>query len=74
MMYSVTPQSTWQWIGKYLAKHGIDQQDMSEVEWELLVRLVPCRIRCWRVGVPVEVGPGEECPECGRISEEEEKP
>ena len=71
MMYFRTPQSTWKWIGKYLAKHGIDQQDMSVVEWELLVRLVPCRIRCWRAKRPVEVVHGGECPECGRISEEE---
>jgi len=41
--------------------------DALEVEHRpfYLSRLVPCTIRCWRVGGPVTLSNDGVCPECG---------
>jgi hypothetical protein len=31
------------------------------------LRSLPCSVRCWHVGGPVDVAPGEPCPECGTV-------
>lgn len=54
-----------QWLDGYLEANGIDWEKLTKGERLKLTMHIPCNIRCWRVGGPVEVKPGESCPECG---------
>lgn len=53
------------WLMVFLEKNAIDWTSLSQAQKFLLMREIPCPIRCWRVGGPVDVQPGEVCPECG---------
>lgn len=55
-----------EWISRHCEQYGIDWDNLNTVARTEVVRLVPCPIRCWRVGAPVDVAVGEKCPECGR--------
>lgn len=55
------------WIDRYIGERGLDRDKLTKADWFLLVREVPCGMRCWRIGAPVEVEPGECCPECGKL-------
>lgn len=47
------------------------------VQWEALTpgqqfqmaMLVPCKLRCFRIGAPVDVEIGQKCPECGKLND-----
>jgi hypothetical protein len=54
------------WLDAFIEKRGIDKDNLSKAEWFLLAMEIPCTIRCWRIGEPVDVKPGEKCPECGK--------
>ena len=55
-----------EWVAKFCEAHGLDWEQLTKAERFKVTMQVPCTIRCWRVGGPVEVGPGERCPECGK--------
>jgi hypothetical protein len=54
------------WLDGYLEANGIDWDKLTKGEQFKITMLVPCSIRCFRVGGAVDVKPGEECPECGK--------
>lgn len=55
------------WIEAHIAAKGLDKDTLTKADWFLLSREVPCEIRCWRIGEPVYIAPGEVCPECGKL-------
>lgn len=55
------------WLGEWLDKNHIDWDTLSPAQRFLLTREIPCSIRCWRVGGPVTVKPGDPCSECGKV-------
>ena len=55
-----------EWVAKYCAQRGLDWDKLDLPQRRAITRAIPCAIRCWRVGTPVDVAPGERCPECGR--------
>jgi len=56
-----------EWIDEFCRDNGIDWLSLTDAERVQVARRVPCRIRCWRVGGPVDVSLGHRCPECGRV-------
>lgn len=54
-----------EWIANYLEANALDWDKLTKGEQFQITRLVPCNVRCFRVGGAVDVKPGEECPECG---------
>lgn len=56
------------WLHDFCEEHRIDWDSLSKGEQFQLTMKVPCTIRCFRVGGPVDVVPGEKCPECGKRS------
>ena len=55
-----------EWLRGFLDHHGIKWDTLTKAQQFLMTREIPCTIRCWRVGGPVDVRPGEECSECGK--------
>lgn len=55
-----------EWLAAFIEAERIDYDALTLAEKALLASIVPCSIRCWRIGMPVDVRPGEKCPECGR--------
>jgi hypothetical protein len=55
-----------QWIKDYCSARQLDWEKVMASDGLTLTRLVPCNIRCWRIGGPVDTTPGEPCAECGR--------
>jgi hypothetical protein len=43
------------WLDAFLDERKIDREKLTKGDWFLLTREIPCTIRCWRIGVPVEV-------------------
>jgi hypothetical protein len=60
-----------EWLARWLDRNHIKYDSLTQAQKFLLMREIPCSIRCWRVGGPVDVKPGEKCSECGH---EEPKP
>jgi hypothetical protein len=56
-----------EWLGSFLERHGIEWDSLTKAQQFLMTREIPCSIRCWRVGGPVNVKAGEPCSECGKI-------
>ena len=54
-----------EWMAGYLSQHDIDWDKLTAAERFKLTMLIPCTIRCFRIGDAVDVKPGEDCPECG---------
>ena len=55
------------WVEAFLKAHSLDLlEDLSIPDRRFVVRSIPCNLRCWRVGEPVDTKPGEPCPECGK--------
>jgi len=54
-----------QWLAGYLEANNFDWDKLTKGEQFKVTMLVPCSIRCFRVGGPVDVKPGQACPECG---------
>lgn len=59
-------QAAKEWLAHLLEKHQIDWDKLTPAQRLMLTRHIPCFIRCWRVGGPVDVKPGEVCSECGQ--------
>jgi len=59
-----------EWIAAYCKAKKFDWQKMTVGQQLQVTKRVPCTIRCFRVGQPIDVPVGEACPECGKISEE----
>jgi hypothetical protein len=55
------------WLEQYAIAKGIDLDALSPAEWFIIAMQVPCAIRCWRVGLSIDVPPNEPCPECGKV-------
>ena len=55
-----------EWVHKLCQEREIDWSKLTAGQRTQITMLVPCTIRCWRVGGPVDVRPGEDCSECGR--------
>lgn len=55
------------WLTNYCLDHDIDWTKLSKAELFQLSMIVPCTIRCFRIGGSVEVSLGEKCPECGKV-------
>lgn len=55
-----------EWLAKWLERQGIQWDNLTAAQQFLAAREIPCSIRCWRVGGPVDVKPGDVCPECGQ--------
>lgn len=54
------------WLAEHLEREGIKWDSLSKAQQFQMVMQIPCHIRCFRCGEPVDVTPGEECPECGK--------
>jgi hypothetical protein len=54
-----------EWLQKFIEDNQIDYDALSPSQRFLLMREIPCNIRCWRVGGAVTTVGGEPCPECG---------
>lgn len=55
-----------EWVAQYCAKQGYDWDTLSPGIKASITREIPCSVRCWRVGEPVDSPPGSPCVECGR--------
>jgi hypothetical protein len=44
------------WLDAFLDERKIDREKLTKGDWFLLTREIPCTIRCWRIGVPVDCG------------------
>jgi hypothetical protein len=55
------------WLDAYCKSSGITWEKLTAAERFQVTMLVPCTIRCFRVGDVVEVAVGERCPECGTV-------
>lgn len=64
---STSDAAAEKWAEGFLERRGLKPEDLSASDWFQVARLVPCHIRCWRVGGPVDVKPGDKCPECGKL-------
>jgi hypothetical protein len=58
---------TYVWLEEYFLRHHLDPDNLTSPEWFNISRVIPCHIRCWRIGAPVDVKPGTPCPECGKL-------
>jgi len=56
-----------EWLGRWLERNHIDWDTLTKAQQFLLTREIPCSVRCWRVGGPVDVRAGDPCSECGKI-------
>ena len=55
-----------EWLDAHCKEQGIDWEKLTLGERFKVTMHIPCSIRCFRVGVPVPVAPGEKCDECGK--------
>jgi hypothetical protein len=56
-----------EWLAGWLERHHVVWDELSPAQRFLLAREIPCSVRCWRVGGPVDVKPGDKCSECGKL-------
>ncbi len=56
-----------EWVAAFCENNGLDWDQLTKAERFKITMLVPCTIRCFRVGGPVDVARGEQCPECGQV-------
>ena len=63
----VASEEAEKWLNAYIERNGIDFRALTKGQLCILSREVPCTIRCWRISLPVDVKPGEVCPECGKL-------
>jgi hypothetical protein len=54
-----------EWVAAFCKEHDLDWSKLDISDRRAITRAIPCNIRCWRVGEPVETVRGEPCPECG---------
>jgi hypothetical protein len=54
------------WVNDFCVNQGITWDKLTPGQQFSVLRAVPCTVRCARIGEPVEVAPGEDCPECGK--------
>jgi hypothetical protein len=73
-MKQAMAQSLEEWLTTYLTRQGIDPSTATDRAIVQAARHIPCSIRCWRIGQPVEVKEGEPCPECGKPYEGDNLP
>lgn len=61
-------------VGEFLIQKcrelNVKWEDLTAGERFRMAMLVPCTLRCFRVGGPVQVEFGEKCPECGKLHED----
>lgn len=57
------------WLQEWAKEGGHDLESFSPAQWFMAAMKVPCSIRCWRVGVSIEVEANKPCPECGKTYE-----
>lgn len=55
-----------EWMADFCQTNGIAWQKLTKGQQFQLGMRIPCNIRCFRVGGPVDVEPGKPCPECGQ--------
>lgn len=55
-----------EWLLARCEEAGVTWETLQLMDRNRLIRSIPCNIRCWRVGGPVDTTPGEPCVECGR--------
>lgn len=55
-----------EWVEAYCEKQGLVWGDLTIPEQRGILQSIPCTVRCWRVGEPVDGKPGDPCDECGR--------
>lgn len=55
------------WVESFLKNHGLTWDALSPGQQTQVLRAMPCTIRCWRIGAPCDVLPGDPCPECGKV-------
>jgi hypothetical protein len=56
-----------EWVAAYCQRNGLTWEKLEIPERRAITRSIPCNVRCWRVGGPVDTVPGEPCEECGSI-------
>lgn len=56
-----------EWLKEHLVAGKVDPNNLTAGQWLQISRVIPCQLRCWRIGAPVDVKPGSYCPECGRF-------
>jgi hypothetical protein len=54
-----------EWLDAFLKARCIDWEKLTPGQRFKITMMIPCSIRCFRVGGAVDVGPGEVCSECG---------
>lgn len=62
-----------EWVGDYCDRNNIDYGTLTKAERFKITALVPCNVRCFRVGGPTSAEMGSDgvpvCPECGQEME-----
>ena len=53
-----------EWVNDFCKAHDLDWTKLTAGDRFKITMLVPCAIRCFRVGEAVDVRPGDVCPEC----------
>ena len=59
-------EETHAWVTSYCKQENLVWDELTAGERFLVLRSVPCNIRCARVGEPVFLRHGEKCSECGK--------
>jgi hypothetical protein len=55
-----------EWVTAFCKARRLDWSKLTGSQRFHIQMSIPCAIRCFRVGVDVDVKPGEVCPECGQ--------
>jgi len=56
-----------EYLKHYCKENNINWNKLTRAEQFMLTRKIPCTIRCFRVGGPVDLDEDGTCPECGAI-------
>lgn len=61
-------------VGEFLIEKckelGVKWSNLTAGEQFRMAMLVPCKLRCFRIGAPVDVEIGQKCPECGKLNDD----
>lgn len=63
------PNEVGEFLKEKCREFGVEWKDLTAGQRFQMAMLVPCTLRCFRVGGAVEVKIGEKCPECGKLND-----
>jgi hypothetical protein len=64
------PNEVGEFLKEKCQEFGVKWEDLTAGQRFQMAMLVPCTLRCFRVGGAVDVKLGEKCPECGKLNDD----